>query len=310
MPIFVSRFSPDRGLVGLMQSLRVRGNVEEQTTQAASPEEDVRRAEQAAQEKTQAAQESSSFRTDQSGGNAQAGEAQGQSAVDGRDGLSAVGNTGLALTLDISGTEEANRISNQQAAESTDQADVGGIAQQLQDQIESQGTEDVDGAALSADPEAQPAPVAEEQGGAEQTVDAQGAEQDGTAREGQVDQAAEEEQKAVPPAEVQREQVRSAAREIGSGLRRDAEIQNSRNVEETSRNVAHTTEGSKRQEVRQSQAEARNLQAERRQLQQEVRRTEQQIRQLQGRASGAGGAAAAKAVNTVLSGSSVNILAQ
>jgi hypothetical protein len=298
MPIFVSRFSPDRGLVGLMQSLRARGNTEEETTQG-----DVQRAEQAAQ----AAQESSSSRTDQSGAGAQAGEAQGQSAVDGRDGLSAVGNTGLALTLDISGTEEANRISNQQAAESTDQGDVGAVAQQLADQLENQeaGAEDADVAALAT---AEPTPATEE-GGAAQVVEAQGTEQDGQAREGQVDPATEDPgKKAIPPAEVQRERVRSAAREIGSGLRRDAEIQNDINVEETSRNAARAVENSERQQARQSQEAARNLQAERRQLQAEVRRTEQQIRQLQGRASGS--AAATKAANTLLTGSNINLLAQ
>jgi hypothetical protein len=292
MPIFVSRFSPDRGAVGLLQATRIGGRPEEQ----------------------EAAQEvSSKPRADQSGGSAQAGNADSQKAVDGRDGLAAVGNTGLALTLGISRTEDANQASNQEAAASTAQGDVGEIAQQLQDQLADSGavSGQTDASAANTDQEVTPAeaPAAEEQDGAVQTVDAQGVEQKDEAREGQADRA-EDGQEAPPPAEVQRERVRSAAREIGSGLRRDAEIQNSRNVEETSRNATSAAKGGQRQKVRQSQAEAQNLQTERRKLQQEIRQTEQRIRRLQGSASGSGSATAVRAVNTLLTGSSVNVLAQ
>ena len=316
MPIFISRFSPDRGLVGLQRSLRVVVKAEAQTKQADSQQDNAQRAasrqgDVQVEQATQAAQ-TPPLQADQDVAAAQAGGAEGQQAVDGRDGLAAVGNTGLALTLDISQAEA--QASNQEAAASAAQGDVGAVAQQLQGQLADSGTGAVsgqtDGAAADTAPPEQPPPVTENQGEAVQTVDAQGAEQKDQAREGQaVDQGKEvQAPAALPPAEAQREQVRAASREIGSGLSQDAKIQSNLDAKESSRNASRAVERNQSQEARQSQEEARNLQAERRKLQDEVRQTEQRIRQLQGRSSGAGGVSA-KTANDLMAGSNVNLLA-
>ncbi|OGG46145.1 MAG: hypothetical protein A3F84_06265 [Candidatus Handelsmanbacteria bacterium RIFCSPLOWO2_12_FULL_64_10] len=113
MPIFISRFSPDRGLVGLLQGPRA-GRPEEQGVAQETPSERglegaVARqsgapAQQAAPEPEQAP--AAGRRRGEDGADRQAGEADSRRAVDGRDGLTAVGNTGLALTLATRRVEE------------------------------------------------------------------------------------------------------------------------------------------------------------------------------------------------------------
>lgn len=101
MPIFISRFSPDRGLVGLLQVSRAGGRPEEQgAAQEIPPAKGAERAAvqqskaQARQAARETEQEQAREKTDK-----QAGEADSRRAVDGRDGLTAVGNTGLAFAL-------------------------------------------------------------------------------------------------------------------------------------------------------------------------------------------------------------------
>lgn len=312
MPIFVSRFSPERGMVGIQQRLGSRAKIREEgftagdRAQAAPPQ-----AEAPTGGSVQETQAHLKLQADQPAVEAQAGGAEDQAAVDGRDGLSAVGNTGLALTLDITQADNTNGISNQAAALSIVQGDVEAIAQELQVTFVGTGAPSEEATPVVADPPATGTDANEGsgQGVAGSTEGAQGIEQTDQAREGQSagdgTAAAPEE---IPPAETQREQVKAAARAIGSGLRQDAQIQNSLNVQETSRNTSRAASRTQAQEVKQSQVEARNLQAERRKLQTEMRQTEQRIRQLQGRASSSGSASAAS-LNALMSGSGVNLLA-
>lgn len=274
MPIFISRFSNNRGLVGLLQSLRARGQ-EAQTTQPASPANDTRQNEQA-----QNVQASSQSPANQSEGKAQAGDE--QASTDVRDGLSAVGNTGLALTLDIARTETASAANVQEGP---------GASPVSTDQEPSSAT----------------IPVVETQDGAVQPQTVQKDE----APSGRTDQTGQNGgPRTATPVEVQRERLQAASHEIGSGLRQDAGLQSRLNVEEISRSTARAAEAQQRREVRQRQEETRDLQAERRQLQGEIQKTEQQIRQLQGRASNTDTTAAAKTVNTLVAGHHIDILAQ
>ena len=109
MPIFISRFSPERGLVGLLQSVNSGGRSKEQEATQKSPITRETRGAKARRE-TEGTRRKSSETKDAANTAAiqrpnrgettlQAGGADNQRTVDGRDGLTAVGNSGLIFTL-------------------------------------------------------------------------------------------------------------------------------------------------------------------------------------------------------------------
>ena len=86
-----------------------------------------------------------------------------------------------------------------------------------------------------------------------------------------------------PSLNDQQEALRGDLRTIADGLRTDAAIENRINVEQTAQTTARAAQQQQRQEVQNNQNEIRSLQASRRQMQQEVQQTDQAIRQLQNR---------------------------
>ncbi|GEM_PF-6025903 len=144
MPIFISRFSPDRGLVGLLQGPRA-GRPEEQGAAQETPPERapegaaVRQSRAPARQAAPEPEQAPAGRRGEDETDRQAGEADSRRAVDGRDGLTAVGNTGLALAFATRQVEEqtqeasppertARRVSGGRPAEAQagDAAQVGG----------------------------------------------------------------------------------------------------------------------------------------------------------------------------------------
>ena len=87
------------------------------------------------------------------------------------------------------------------------------------------------------------------------------------------------------PREIQEQDLQKDLQAISSGLQADAAIESRRNVETATQNAQRTEVRSQRQEVRDNQNEIRSLQSERRQLQQDVQKTDQAIRQMQNRNS-------------------------
>ena len=83
--------------------------------------------------------------------------------------------------------------------------------------------------------------------------------------------------------EVQAEGLQQDVRTIASGLQSDAVIQSRLNAEQTARGAEQSARRGQRQEIRDNQTQIRSIQTERRQLQQEVQRADQAIRQLQNR---------------------------
>ncbi|MCZ6632887.1 MAG: hypothetical protein O7G87_05735 [bacterium] len=107
-----------------------------------------------------------------------------------------------------------------------------------------------------------------------------------------------------PSLNDQQEALREDLRTIANGLRTDAAIENRINVEQTAQTTARASRQQQRQEVQDNQNEIRSLQSSRRQVQQEIQQTDQAIRQLQNRN--------ARLQNSQFSGSgsSLDILAQ
>ena len=89
----------------------------------------------------------------------------------------------------------------------------------------------------------------------------------------------------LPPRETQEQRLQQDVQTIASGLRADAAIESQQNVEQTARNTQAAAEQGQRSEMRENQMEIRALQAERRQLQMEASQKDQAIRQLQSRTS-------------------------
>lgn len=81
--------------------------------------------------------------------------------------------------------------------------------------------------------------------------------------------------------ETQEQELRRDLRIIATGLRTDAAIEGRRNAEIATHNADVASGRNQRQEVQQNQREIQSLQAERRQAQQEAQRADQSIRQLQ-----------------------------
>lgn len=81
--------------------------------------------------------------------------------------------------------------------------------------------------------------------------------------------------------ETQEQELRQDLQTIATGLRTDADIEGRRNAEIAARNADAASGRNQRQEVQQNQREIQSLQAERRQAQQEAQSADQSIRQLQ-----------------------------
>ena len=296
MPIFISRFSPERGLVGLLQSVNSGGRSKEQEATQKSPTTRETRSANARRENEGTRRNSSETkdaantaaiqRPSRGETTLQAGGADNQRTVDGRDGLTAVGNSGLIFTLNASraevavqtversttqissgraeeagrnGVPEPIRESNVEASESVERFDFRAIVVRVRAQSVFRGGTDADVSAAGGigsgfiaqrlqgllangvdvglgEDDAPAATEGENQSEAilagtaenEEGEIPQGTEGSETARKGQ--EAADDQGQAgfapvaLPPAEVQREAVRDAAREIGQGLQRDAEI--------------------------------------------------------------------------------------
>lgn len=92
---------------------------------------------------------------------------------------------------------------------------------------------------------------------------------------------------AAPPALETREEQERTLREdlqtIATGLRQDAAIEGQRAAEQTARTAAAATDRNQQTEVRENQREIQSLQTDRRQAQQDAQRADQAIRQLQTR---------------------------
>ncbi len=86
----------------------------------------------------------------------------------------------------------------------------------------------------------------------------------------------------APPArEEQKAELQNSLKTISTGLQKDAAIENQRTAKETTRNTEITAQRQQRTAIRDNQGEIRNLQTSQRSLDQEVQRTNQAIRQLQ-----------------------------
>ena len=82
---------------------------------------------------------------------------------------------------------------------------------------------------------------------------------------------------------AQEQTLREGLQTIASGLRADAAIETRQNVEATARNTQAAARVQGRREVQQNQRDIQSLQSERRSAQQELRSADQAIRQLQSR---------------------------
>lgn len=81
--------------------------------------------------------------------------------------------------------------------------------------------------------------------------------------------------------DTQEQTLREGLQSIATGLRSDAAIESRQNVEASARNAEAASQVRSRREVQQNQREIQSLQGERRAAQQEARSADQQIRQLQ-----------------------------
>lgn len=86
---------------------------------------------------------------------------------------------------------------------------------------------------------------------------------------------------AQPAREEQKAELQNSLKSISTGLQKDAAIENQRTAKETARNTEITAQRQQRTTIRDNQDEIRNLQTSQRSLEQEVQRTNQAIRQLQ-----------------------------
>ena len=83
--------------------------------------------------------------------------------------------------------------------------------------------------------------------------------------------------------EIQQQELQRDLQTIASGLRADAAIPNQRNVAQTERNVQQAAEEGRGTEVQENKSQIQSLQTERRQLQQDAQQADRAIRQLQNR---------------------------
>ena len=87
----------------------------------------------------------------------------------------------------------------------------------------------------------------------------------------------------IQPREEQERTLRQDVQTIATGLRQDAAIEGQRSAEQTARTSNAAADRGQRQEVRDNQREIQSLQTDRRSSQQDVQRADQAIRQLQTR---------------------------
>ena len=147
MPIFISRFSPERGLVGLLQSVNSGGRSKEQEatqkspitreTRGANARRETEGTRRKSSETKDAANTAAIQRPNRGETTLQAGGANNQRTVDGRDGLTAVGNSGLIFTLNASRAEVAvqtvERSTTQISSGRTEEADHNGIPEPIRE---------------------------------------------------------------------------------------------------------------------------------------------------------------------------------
>ena len=88
---------------------------------------------------------------------------------------------------------------------------------------------------------------------------------------------------AIEPREEQERTLRQDVQTIATGLRQDAAIEGQRAAEQTARTSNAAADRGQRQEVRDNQREIQSLQTDRRSSQQDAQRADQAIRQLQTR---------------------------
>ena len=103
-----------------------------------------------------------------------------------------------------------------------------------------------------------------------------------------INQLVEQLQKQAPTAperDVQEADLRRNLKTIATGLQADAAIESRRNIEQTAQNAEVSTQRQQQDTVRDNQTEIRSLQGSRRSLQQEVQKADQAIRQLQSETS-------------------------
>jgi len=106
--------------------------------------------------------------------------------------------------------------------------------------------------------------------------------------------------------EAQEQTLRDGLQTIATGLRADAAIESRQNVEATARNAEAAYEVRSRREVQSNQREIQALQGDRRSAQQELRSADQAIRQLQNRNS----RIQSESTQTANPGTSLDVLAQ
>jgi hypothetical protein len=87
------------------------------------------------------------------------------------------------------------------------------------------------------------------------------------------------------PREIQEQELQKDLQAISTGLQADAAIETRRNVGAAAQNAQRSGSRNQRQEVRENQTEIRSLQSDRRRMQQDVQKTDQAIRQIQSRNS-------------------------
>lgn len=106
--------------------------------------------------------------------------------------------------------------------------------------------------------------------------------------------------------DTQEQTLRDGLQSIATGLRSDAAIESRQNVEATARNADAASAVRSRREVQQNQRDIQALQADRRSAQQEVRNADQAIRQLQSRNN----RAQSETLQPVNPGTSLDVIAQ
>jgi hypothetical protein len=94
---------------------------------------------------------------------------------------------------------------------------------------------------------------------------------------------AEHREETVASRDTQDQTLREGLQSIATGLRADAAIESRQNVQETARNAEAASQVRSRREVQSNQREIQALQGDRRSAQQELRNADQSIRQLQSR---------------------------
>lgn len=193
--------------------------------------------------------------------------------------------TQASNALSLSVTSQTERVrSNQNAAQSTATGRLDALIKRLEaqrtDQVQ-QANQKENGAAVQS----------ASQASANAKTSAENVEATPSSPADRLDALIEELQKqkkeqeaqplAVPPREEQKAALQSNLQSISTGLQKDATIESRRNAEQTARNTDVVAERQQQVTIRNNQTEIRSLQSSQRSLEQETQRTNQAIRQLQ-----------------------------